>query len=178
MDKELQEFIDGLKGVKGNRVHKIKNSLGVYDAFKYYRKTRNKESKYRLTESQYFSIIRMINQQLAELLSKGNDALLPCRMGRLEIRKKRASLFFDGGELKTNLPVDWSSTFKLWYDDREAYNNKTLIRIEEKEIYRVFYNKRRAQYKNKVFYTFEANRELKKNLKYNIKEGIVDAFMI
>ena len=74
------------------------------------------------------------------------------------------------------MPIDWDRTLKLWYEDEEAYKNKTLIKIEEKEIYKIFYNRNLADYTNKSFYQFNFNRELKKKLKYNIKEGEVDAF--
>lgn len=65
-----EEFRGLVNKVKGSRHHKIKNSYGVYDGYKFYRKTKPKESKYILTESQYFSIIRKVNKLLADLLSK------------------------------------------------------------------------------------------------------------
>ena len=46
------------------------------------------------------------------------------------------------------------------------------------EIYKIFYNRNLADYTNKSFYQFNFNRELKKKLKYNIKEGEVDAFLL
>ena len=50
--------------------------------------------------------------------------------------------------------------------------------MEEKEIFKVHYNKSKADYTNKSFYQFNANRELKKALKRNIKDGKVDAFLL
>ena len=40
-------------------------------------------------------------------------------------------LKFENNKLVTNLPIDWDNTLKLWQEDKEAYNNKTLIRMEE-----------------------------------------------
>ena len=51
-------------------------------------------------------------------------------------------------------------------------------KVEEKEIFKVYYNKQLADYNNQVFYEFNVNRELKKRLKQRIKEGKLDAFKI
>lgn len=55
---------------------------------------------------------------------------------------------------------------------------KRLIRQETKEVFKVFYNKRRAEYPNKSFYQFHINREIKKGLKQKIKNGEIDALLI
>jgi hypothetical protein len=44
-------FIDDIKKIKEKRNHKIKNSYGVYDAYKYYRKNKPKDKKYILKDS-------------------------------------------------------------------------------------------------------------------------------
>ena len=178
LNSDFQEFSNSIKRVNDSRVHKVKNSYGVYDGFKYYRKNKPKEHKYILTESQYFSIIRKVNELLGESLINGEDIILPYRLGRLEIRKYKARITIDGNKIKTNLPVDWDRTLKLWYEDKESYKNRTLIKVEEKEIYKVYYNRNVAEFKNKSFYQFDINRKLKRRLKQNIKEGKLDAFTI
>lgn len=173
---EEQDFINRVRRITEPRIHKVKNSYGVYDGYKYYRKNKPKESKYVLTESQYFSVIRMINNMLAEALLQGEDVTLPCRMGRIELRKSKTSITFDGNKVKAVLPIDWDKTLKLWYEDEEAYKNKTLVKIEEKEIYKIYYNRNLAEYTNKSFYQFNFNRDLKRKLKVSIKDGNIDAF--
>ena len=106
----------------------------------------------------------------------GNSITLPNRMGRLELRKYDSKVAFKEGKLVTNLPIDWDRTLKLWYEDKESYDNKTLVKMEEKEIFKVYYNKSTAEYNNKSFYQFNINREIKQRLKYNIRRGIIDAF--
>lgn len=170
------DFIKNIKKVSEPRKHTIKNSYGVYDGYKFYRKNKPKESKYVLTESQYFSIIRKINSILAEGLTRGEDIVLPERFGRIEIRKSNARVQIVNGKVVSNLPIDWDRTLKLWYEDIESFNNKTLVKVEEKEIYKIYYNKNNAEYSNKSFYQINFNRELKKKLKYNIKDGNLDAF--
>lgn len=177
-DNDMIKFINSVKKVKGPRVHKVKNSYGVYDGFKFYRKNKPNEHKYVLTESQYFSIIRKVNELLGELLINGEDVVLPYRLGRLEIRKYDAKITLEGNKIKTNLPIDWDRTLKLWYEDEESYKNKTLIKVEEKEIFKIYYNRNIANFTNKSFYQFNVNKELKKRLKYNIKNKKIDSFYI
>lgn len=160
------------------RKHKITKSLGVYDAYKWIRKRKWEDIGRRLTEHEFYSIIRKINNYLAFYLTYGEDINLPHRMGTLELRKKSSRVYLKDGKLCTNLPIDWDKTLKLWCGDADAYNNKTLIRMEEDEIFKVYYNKNKAEYNNKSFYQFKVNRELKRALKRNIKEGVVDAFLL
>lgn len=174
---EYNEFINDLKGVNESRHHKINNSYGVYDGFKYYRKKRPKDKKFTLVESQYFSIIRDINNLLSEALIKGEDINLPERMGKIEIRKyKLEPKIGEDGKLVYKAPIDWDATLKLWYEDEESRNDKTLVKIISNESFRVIYNKSRAIYNNKSFYTLHINRELKKKISQAAKEGKIDAF--
>ena len=173
-----QEFKSNIKKVSGTRNHKVKGSLGVYDAFKWYRKNKPSGKDYILTESQYFTIIRRVNEALREELIETGDLMFPCRMGRLEIKKYPTVITTDGKKIKTNLPIDWNATLKLWYEDDECLKNKTLVRSTVKEMFRVYYNKNKANYNNKSFYQFSSNRELKKLLKHSIRHNpSFDAFI-
>lgn len=160
------------------RVHKITKSLGVYDAYKWIRKRKWEDVGRRLTEHEFYSIIRKVNDLLAINLINGEDIKLPHRMGTLELRKKSSRVYLKNGKLCTNLPIDWDKTLKLWCEDEDAYTNRVLIRMEENEIFKVYYNKNKAEYNNKSFYQFKINRELKKALKRNIKKNRVDAFLL
>ena len=174
---EYSEFINNLKGVSESRHHKISNSYGVYDGFKFYRRNKPKDKKFMLTESQYFSIIRDMNNLLAEALSNGSDINLPERMGRIELRKyKLEPKIGEDGKLIYKAPIDWDATLKLWYEDKEAMDNKTLIKIETNESFRVLYNKSKALFTNKSFYMLHINRELKKKISKAANEGKIDAF--
>ena len=115
---------------------------------------------------------------MAIKLLMGEDIILPCKMGKIEVRKYNRSISIKNGKVVTNLPIDWNRTLKLWSEDEEAYKERTLIKMEEKEIFKVIYNRSRADYNNKSFYEFSINRELKKQLKKKIKEGSFDAFSV
>lgn len=174
----MDEFRRRILKLNQSRTHRVTNSYGVYDIYKYIRKNKWFDIGKIITEHQFYTIIRTINNHIAEQLSEGKDITLPCRMGKLELRKRNTTKKFIEGKLVTNLPVDWNNTIKLWSEDEEAYQNRTLLKREEKELFKVYYNKTRANYKNKAFYKFNLNREIKKKLKYNIKERGLDAFML
>lgn len=160
------------------RKHKINNSIGVYDVYKKIRKNKWLDIGRSVTEHEFYTIIRNVNNMLADNLLSGEDVMFPHRMGRLEIRKRNTYITFKDGKLKTNLPIDWDKTLRLWAEDKEAYESKVIIRMEEKEVYRVFYNKGKALYENKSFYSFEPNRDIKRGLKSRIKNRLIDAFKI
>lgn len=175
----LSDFKKKVRNASRPRIHKIRNSIGVYSGYKYYRKNKPDDKKYVLSESQYFAIIRQINNLLVDDIVIGIEVKLPHRMGTIEVRKYEKSLKIDeNGNVKTNLPIDWDSTLKLWYEDEESYKNKTLLRLDEHEIYKVLYNKENANFNNRSFYEFVFNKDLKLRLKHNIKQGIIDAFLI
>lgn len=154
---------------------KVKNSWGIYDAYKYIRKNGWYNIGRPLKEHEFYSIIRSINNLLAEELKKGNTVVFPCRMGSLELRKRNAGVSIIDGKLKNTYPIDWDSTVKLWYEDAEARENKTLLRNETKEVYSIKYNKFKVNYKNKTFYEFQINRFIKRALKDSIIKGKIDA---
>lgn len=173
-----EEFKSKVQHLSESRKHKATNSIGVYSAYKWIRKNRWLNIGRCLTEHEFYSIIRKVNNYLADSFLQGNDIKLPHRMGRIELRKYDVRVSFDGEKVKTNLPIDWDKTLKLWYEDEEAYKEKTLVKVEEKEIFKVYYNKQLAKYNNQVFYEFKVNRELKKALIKNIKDGKIDAFLL
>ena len=173
---EYKEFRRKILKLNEKRKHKVKNSYGVYDGFKYYRKNRPNEKKYVLTESQYFSIIRSVNNLMCDELLQSNDVVFPLRMGKLEIRKKPVTLRIKDNKLINPMPIDWDKTLRLWAEDEDSYNSRTLIRIEEKEVFIILYNKHNANYNNKLYYQFDINRQLKQRLKDLIKQNEIDAF--
>lgn len=160
------------------RVHKIRNSNGVYQAYKWIRKNKWLDIGRPLTEHEFYSIIRQVNNLLVESILSGKDIVLPHRLGTIELRKYETKIIIQNGKVITNLPIDWDRTLKLWTEDEEAYKKRTLVKMEEKEIFKVFYNKRTANFENKSFMQFEVNRDLKKRLKQKIKNKAIDAFKL
>lgn len=174
---DYNKFKSSVQRLQDNRVHKVTNSLGVYDAYKYIRKNKWLNIERPLTEHEFYSIIRKVNSLMAENLINGNDVTFPNRMGRLELRKRNSlPVINKNGNLKVTYAVDWDKTLQLWYEDEESYNNKVLIKIPEKYIFRIKYNKDMANYINKSFIEFQVNRDIKTRLKKKIKNNEIDAF--
>ena len=174
----MDEFRRKVLKVDHSRNHKVKNSIGVYDIYKHIRKNKWYDIGQPITEHQFYTIIREVNNVLADNLLKGNDIVFPNKMGRLEVRKFEPIIRFDDNKLTVRLPIDWDSTLKLWLEDEEAYKERTLVKMEEKEIFKVCYNKTRADFPNKGFYQLQINRDLKIALKKKIKLGNFDAFLL
>lgn len=175
---EMNDFRKKILKVDGPRKHKVRNSFGVYDIYKYLRKHKWFNLPRPVTEHEFYTIIRQVNNMLADNILNGEDVVFPHRMGSLELRKKDAYVGFKNGKLITNLPIDWDRTLKLWSEDEEAYKERILIKMEEKEIFKVHYSKRHALYENKSFFTMEVNRDIKRGLKSRIKNRLVDAFKL
>ena len=175
---DRQLFMEEVLRLHEPRTHKITGSLGVYDAYKYIRKNKWFDIERPLKEGEFYRIIREVNNLLAEELIKGNAIKLPHKLGTLEIRKRPTRIAVVEGKLVTNLPVDWDATLELWYQDEESYNNRTLVRIENEEVFKVYYNKKDANYNNKSFYEFKPNREIKRSLTKSAREGNLDAFIL
>ena len=177
MINSYKDFKSAIQGLQNTRTHKVTNSLGSYDAYKYIRKNKWFNIGRPLTEHEFYQIIRRINNYLAEELINGNDVIFPNRMGKLELRKRNSLPIIDkNGNLKVTYAIDWDSTLKLWYEDEEAFNNKTLVRLPERNIFRIKYNKNTANYNNKSFMEFKINRYIKVRLKQKIKNNEIDAF--
>jgi len=173
----LEEFKVNIQGAREPREHKVTGSIGVYDAYKYIRKNKWFNIGRPLTEKEFYSIVRKVGIYLAEELCKGSEVKFPAQMGVIELRKTTPFVGYKEGKLVTNLPIDWDATLKLWYEDPEAYQKKQLVKINEKEVFRVLYNRENADYNNKSFYEFQVNRDIKRTLKKRIKQGRIDAFL-
>lgn len=110
------------------------------------------------------------------MIARGDTITLPSKMGKLELTKDQRGVYFDkNGNMKITYPVDWSATLKLWFEDAEAREQKILIRRNSKVVYKVHFNKYDATFNNKIFYDFTLNRFIKKKLKNNINNGLIDS---
>ena len=169
-----EEFQEEICKKKQKGQFRIRNSWGIYDAYKLIRKNKWYDIGRPLKEKEFYTIIREVNKLYAEAVANGETVKFPSRMGRLELKKFRKGASFVKGKLRITYPVDWSETLKLWYADEEARRNKTLLRNEQEFIYGVRYDKYGAAYENMVFYQFAVNRFIKKALSKNIQQGKID----
>lgn len=158
--------------------NKVRNSWGVYDAYKHIRKRGWYGLGKPVSEKEFYSVIRGINRLLAEEVALGKTVRFPFGMGKLELRKYKAGAFMLDGKLKITYPIDWKNTHLLWEQDKEAYDKKILLRHENDWVYHVRYIKGGAKYGNKIFYQFAINTFIKKALSKNIQQGNIDTLWL
>lgn len=168
------EFVDKILHRSTRNKAKVNNSWGVYDAYKLIRKHKWMDIGRPLKEKEFYSIIRRVNDLYAKELAEGKEMSFHSRMGKLELRKFPVGVSLVNGKLKNTFPIDWDSTIRLWYEDEESRDNKTLLRHEIPYTYHIKYNKFTANYENKSFYEFVLNRFVKKALKDNLQKGKID----
>lgn len=146
--------------------YNIRNSWGVYDFYKYYRKTKPKDPKFIISDVQYYSIFRRVNELLVDSLVRTGELDFPYKMGKLIVLKKTLkSWIAPNGNRYTSRRVNWDKTLELWYNDEEAYRNKTLLYYESDERLTIRYNKTRAEFKNKYYYEFKPSRDIDRRVK-------------
>ena len=166
------DFLKEIKKVKGKRHHKFIGGYNVRDIYKAYKKECDNPLEYKTFQA----IIKKLNQNIADSLMTGDQIELPQGMGRLEIHKVKTGVKLKKGEPFFHYPIDWENTLKLWYEDEEARQQKTLIRKEVPYVYKVFYNKRYAVFNNQSFTKFIPARKLKLAIKeYLLQHDTINA---
>lgn len=163
--KTYAEYRSKVLSSNGPHIYTVTNSYGVYDYYKYYRHNRPKDrSYYKMNEKQYYKLIRTVNEYLIDLLFKNMRVELPDNFGELIIQRRDATVSYKNGKVKTNRPVNWEETLKLWFEDSEAERNKTLVRWDVNNVTTIDYKKVYAKFPNKAFYEFQIVRKLKRRL--------------
>lgn len=174
---DYTEFRAEVLKLNTNKRFKVRNSLGTKQAWRWIKKNKWLSIGQPITEHDFGLIIKTINKSLKDQLFKGHDIILPEKMGRIELRKYNSKIKLDKGKVKTNLPINWDRTLKLWHHDKEAKDLKILVRQEAKVLFKILYNKGRANYNNQSFYQFIPNRDFKKELSKRINDDNIDAFL-
>lgn len=172
MEQTLQEFRKA--HTSKERKVTVTGSWGVKQAWRLIRKNHWFDLPRPVNEHEFYSILRAVNLRLANELALGHTIHFPSKMGSLELRKYAVGVSITDGKLKNTYPIDWGETWKLWYNDAEAYDKKIIMRQETPYRYHVKYLKDKANYENKKFYLFQLNQKIKQQLKKNIKNGITD----
>lgn len=177
MDERQQTLYDRLMGRrKETRVYTINNSYGVYDYWKFYIHNRPKQrSYYKMSSAQYYKLLRAVNEYLIEILLKNAQVVLPNKMGEIVVLKKTARVRLDEkGKIRTNRPINWDATIKLWFEDPEAEKNKTLVRWDNSDVINIRYKKATAVYNNSPFYNLQVTRVVKKLIASHLVEGTLE----
>lgn len=174
----FEEFRKSMLKVSEKRNHKIKGSVGIKRILKYCNDNNWFGNKVSAREKEFSRIVSCVNALMAQELLNGNEIILPCKMGALEIRKFGTYVKFVDGKVKTNRGINWKETLQLWYEDEEAKKNKTLLKMEDKEVFTLHYNRIGANYNNKIFYKFKPHRILSTAIRRAGNEGKIEAYTL
>jgi hypothetical protein len=150
---------------------RINQDYGMYDFHKYY----NRNNNYKLTKKEFADIISEMNLRLQDfIIEKAFDINLPARMGELGIRKEKRAPKIINGKVVNNAPPNWKETLNLWREDPKAEKDKVVIRHNNMHtngyVFRIFYRRAKANYKNKSAYYFEQLRDFKRKITKSIND--------
>lgn len=151
---------------------KIPAHYGMNDYYKFFCEIYGKD---KVSKKRFNSIISEYNEKMGELLINDLTYTLPSKMGTLEILKIKRKVYENSeGKIINNKPIDWKATNDLWKLNKEAAEKKILIRHNNKHtdgyVFKIYYNKRLANYKNKTVYSFKAVREISRNINKRIRD--------
>ena len=178
MKQTFEDYLKEVQNVHGSRKHKISGSKNTIDGLRYYRKIRPREKEFVLTDKEYLSIIREMNNLVVDYLIENKSIRLPAGFGKLEVVKYETKSWIDeDGRFMSTKKIDMNSTLKLWYDDEESRLNKTLVRYDDEFIFRFYYPQRGRMYKYNGYYSIRFNRNLQQKLKLAIQAGNYDTYL-
>lgn len=178
MEKSFEDYAKEVQNVHGKRKHKITGSQNTISGFSYYRKIRPKEKEFVLKDKEYLSIIREMNNLVADYLIENKSIRLPAGFGKLEVVKYETKSWIDeSGKFISTKKVDMNSTIRLWYEDEESRINKTLVRYDDEFVFRFNYPQHGRMYKYNGYYSIKFNRQLQQKLKLAIQAGNYDTYL-
>lgn len=158
---------------------------GMRDYYNFYIKKYSKlGDKYDLDSNTYNSIISEHNSFVADLITDDViDYKIPHFLGVLGVRKYKPKFEIEAdGKIINKLPVNPIETAKLWEKDPQAKINKTFVRYTNKHsngyVFSVYYFKSKAKFKNKKIYWLLPKRAIKRKVARNVKENLIDAFLL
>jgi hypothetical protein len=163
------------------REHKIKCHYGMTDYWKYYKN--NTEDP--VSNLKFRKVFRdLMNANRNAISNFAYMFILPCRLGRIEIRKIKKEVKIDPktGKIINKLVPNWQATKKLWKENPEAKAKKIILRYTNEHtngyVFRPRYIKNTANFKNKTVYKMSINRELRRNTEPAIVNKRIDAFLL
>lgn len=122
----------------------------------------------------YMLINSDFNKFLVNKVLEGKEVTLPARLGTLSIIGRKPNLKFEEGRVK-GLAPDWVKTKKLWNENEEAKEKKTLLYHTNSHTdgyrYKWNWSKRNVMIENKTLYSLQMTRTNKRAVHKKIIEG-------
>lgn len=154
----------------------INNCLGSRQAWKWIRKNKWKLLNGKPIEDVVYSrIVTMIDKLLAESLLEGHIIVFPHQMGSIRIDKNPTKVLYRNGKVIDTYRVDWKKTLDYWEKDSEAKKQHMYIKRIQDYKYSIRYSKAGANYRNRRYYLFRANRHLTRTMLRAAEEGRINA---
>lgn len=157
----------------------IPNDYITKDIYKYYKKNSKNPVSYKKYKEFLFNN-GLIKQLTNEILYKAYILRLPWG-GNLGVLKYKPKVKFkpEDGSLdfeKSHIRIDWAATKKLWKENPEAYEKRTIVthynRHSKGYLAHFVWDKRgMGATKNKSFYKFNPVRKLDRELATIMKSG-------
>ena len=162
------------------KLNKVQIDYGIPEYYEFY------INKYKtdISSKEYNSIISDFNKAIASYITDDViDFTIPFQLGILGIRKYKPEFKIDSnGKIINRLPVNPIETAKLWEKDPVAKAKKTLVRYTNKHsggyVFSLYYFRGKAKFKHKLIYTLIPKRSLKRRVARNVKENLIDAFLL
>lgn len=174
-----------LKKPPGKQFNKIPLHYGMEDYYKFYVDKYVKQKGHsELTGLKYSQIVSDANSMIMDsIIEKGQDFVIPHQLGILGIRKYKPKLqITENGKVINKLPINPMETAKLWDSNPEAKEKKIYVRYTNKHtdgyVFSLYYFKNKAKFKNKKAYTITCKRGIKRQFAKNIKDKVIDAFIM
>jgi hypothetical protein len=161
------------------RTHKVISDYGIIDYYKAYNKA-HKGTKYELDYKLYNSILDNILIGIADAMCDNRyDFKLPHNLGRIITRKYKPNIRYDeNGEPFIKRPINWGATRSLWIEYPELAKIQFVYHTNQHSngfIFVIIYRKRGCMFRNRLYYTAQINRAIKRGISKNITSGDFDS---
>lgn len=162
-----------------NRIHKVISDFGVKDYHKAYNKLYANTSK-KLEYRKYADILDDVLKGIASaMVDQMYDFKLPFALGRIITRKYRPAIRYDdNGEPSMRLAIDWPETTKLWEEYPELHKKQYVYYTNPHSngyMFTVIYRKRGCAFNNRLYYTAQVNRAIRRGMAKKIFAGEFDS---
>jgi hypothetical protein len=158
------------------REFKVKGGSSCRATFKHYVKVKPKRKSFNISETLFGQVLKAVNTRMLAALFDGIIIKLPLNTGYMFIEKYEVEPKIVNGKLVFRKDVNWGDTYKLWYNDPDAFASKLLVRYNDRVVYRVKYVTRLSRFANKRVVMFRPQRSLKQQLKNKIKANQIEGY--
>jgi len=160
--------------------HSIKITMGLWDAYKQYKKKKGVPG---ITRKEYVDICHSLNKKISEKIIKESlEFKMPYGLGYLGIRKNELKIRIKDGKLqKSKMVPDWGTSWKIWNEEYKGLTNKEIKKLPGKTliyqtndhsngyIMKWHWERHKIKFKNVRAYRFKPTKQNRLDLAAHIK---------